>query len=115
MIKNKLVYIASPYSAGDKKLNVQFQINVFAELMHRGYTPIAPLLTHFVHQEFPADYLSWLALDFTLIQRCDALVALDAEVGTYVENHSPGRDVEVEFANGQGIPVYHSLEELFDA
>jgi hypothetical protein len=54
------------------------------------------------HEEFT--YEDWLALDFSCISVCDALLRLDGD--------SKGADREVAYARSLGIPVYLSLDTL---
>ena len=58
---NKIkVYIASPYSLGDKLNNVRNSLFVSNELINKGFVPIAPLLFHFQDMIFPQEYDKWL-------------------------------------------------------
>lgn len=93
----KVVYIASPYTIGDKLTNVKRQVRAFSALLNKGYAPIAPLLAHYIDVEYPQDYLTWLKLDFEFISRSDILVRLPGE--------SSGADKEVEYAKKMEIPV----------
>lgn len=99
-----VVYIASPYTIGDKEFNVNVQIVTYHLLQTKGYAPIAPLLSHFVHKQYPMPYESWLKIDFELIRRSDAVLRLPGE--------SSGADREVAFAKENGIPVFESVEDL---
>lgn len=98
------VYIASPYTIGDKEDNVRKQIDTFSELINRGYTPFAPLLSHFVHTIHPKCYETWMDWDFTWIKQCDVVLRLPG--------CSSGADREVEFAKSIGVDVVYSIEEL---
>lgn len=98
------VYIASPYTLGNKLENVKRQMECGNILIECGYAPFIPLLTHFQHSEYPQDYETWLKLDFEWIKSCDCLLRLDGE--------SPGADKEVEYAKSLGIPVYYSINKL---
>lgn len=110
-----IVYIASPYTAGDPALNVRFQCEVFDHLLTHGRcVPIAPLWCHFQHVLFPRPYEDWIAHDLELVRVCDACVRLEAvceRVG-YREGRSPGADGEVDRFRAMGKPVFYSLAEL---
>jgi hypothetical protein len=97
------VYIASPYT-GNEKAGVHAQMIAFDDLMNHGYTPFAPLLSHFQHQAFPRTYDEWIEYDLQWVRACDCVLRLEGE--------SKGADMEVAFAKKHGIPVYYSIEEL---
>lgn len=105
-MKKYKVYIASPYTLGDVAVNVKNQIDCFSKLLDMGLTPFAPLLSHFVHMAHPKDYNVWMEQDLIWIKSCDFLLRLPGE--------SSGADKEIEFAKKHGIPVYYTIEELFD-
>lgn len=98
------VYIASPYSRGDKIANVVKSLEVAERLIELGYAPYCPLLTHFYDTLFPhpADY--WLALDLEWLKASDVVLRLDGA--------SDGADREVAVAIEQGIKVVFSLSSL---
>lgn len=103
-VKHKYVYIASPYTLGDKEKNVIESLQVADSLLDAGYSPYAPLLTHYQAQNFPRPENDWLAHDIKWLKRCDCLLRLPGE--------SKGADAEVAFAKENNIPVYYSLFEL---
>jgi hypothetical protein len=100
------VYIASPYTQGDVAMNVRKQIIVADELMELDIDicPVVPLFTHFQHMIRPRHYEDWMKIDLEKVKRSDILLRLSGE--------SPGADREVKYAEGQGIPVVYSVEEL---
>jgi len=100
------VYIASPYTLGDKAVNVKRQIDTVDELMNHGFAPFAPLYSHFQHMVHPREYEDWIAVDLEWVSVCNCVLRLDGE--------SSGADIEVNHANSLGIPVFYSLEELYN-
>lgn len=98
------VYIASPYSLGDKQENVQRQIDCAHLLLDLGHCPIWPLASHYLELSRARPYEQWLEMDFELIRRCDVLLRLDGE--------SSGAIKEVEFARSIGKRVVFSVNEL---
>ena len=98
------VYIASPYTVGDKEYNVKRSLLVAETLYSYGYLPFVPLLSHYWNQYIEHDYYYWLEMDLHWIERCDAVLRLPGE--------SKGADVEVKYANKIGKPVYYSLKEF---
>jgi hypothetical protein len=50
------VYVASPYTNGDKLENVRRSIEMGHELMNLGLNPYLPLLSHYQDELFPRPY-----------------------------------------------------------
>lgn len=98
------VYIASPYTIGDKEKNTQRQIDAWEILTQCGFAPFAPLLTHYIEKHYKHDYDTWLKIDFAYLSCCDALLRLDGE--------SKGADMEVDFAIKNDIPVFYNYADL---
>ena len=112
-MKKELVYIASPYTVGDKLENVRLQIDAWHMLRDAGMVPIAPLLTHYMEEVRHRDYEDWLDYDFSLISICQKVVRLRPHFNG-VERPSSGADREQEEATRLGIEFlsFDSLEEL---
>jgi len=106
-MRTKKIYIASPYTIGDVAVNVKRQIDTANDLMNAGFSPFVPLLCHFQHMAHPRDYESWMDNGLLWLEHCDAVLRLDGE--------SKGADIEVQFANDCGIPVYFSFNQLLEA
>lgn len=103
------VYIAGPYTARTehgKKHNTDIASLVGAELIHRGFQPFVPHLSHYIDIVSPHEipYEAWMTLDFELLALCDCLYRLPG--------HSSGADREVAFAKERGIPVFTTLEAV---
>ena len=96
------VYIASPYSDGDKEKNVLRQIYVADKLISFGFAPYAPLLSHYQDVVCPQPYETWLSIDKEWIKYCDVVLRLLGK--------SPGADKEVEIAKSFGIKVVYADE-----
>lgn len=104
---NVRVYIASPYTIGDKEANVKAQLVAYHELRDRGFFPFAPLLSHYVQLVRPRLYEDWMTIDFEWLEACDAVLRLPGE--------SSGADREVAHAAEESIPVFYTLESLCSA
>lgn len=123
-MKKPMIYIASPFSKGDQFLNLRAHIDIYNRLLDYGRViPIAPLMSAFAHMVEPRSYEEWLALDFELIERCDALFANNAiifsdqesnGIPVHIETESPGRDREADHALKIGIPVFSDFDRLKD-
>lgn len=102
-VKQK-IYIASPYTIGDKEENVRISLRAGDEVLKLGNIPVCPLLSHYWDKISPKDYEVWLDIDMAMLRDCDAVLRLPGE--------SSGADKEVAEANKLGIPVYFGIEEL---
>jgi|ERR1035437_2596565 hypothetical protein len=107
------VYIASPYTNGDKIKNVRLQVEVSNELMNRGYAPYTPLLTHFQQILIARTEHDWLDLDMNFLICCDVLIRIKPIIDGE-ELPSPGADKEEKLAIESKIPVYvfNTIEEM---
>ena len=106
MSKEKWVYISSPYTNGDVEANVKIQMDTFVKLKDAGFVPIAPLLLHFIHIDYPRDYEFWFDACISYLKRCDILLRLPGESG--------GADREVEEAKKLGIETYFGMDDLLN-
>jgi len=104
-----IIYIASPYTKGDPAENVSVQIDAAHRILDMGHTPIAPLLSHFLHIHRQRPYTDWLAMDLALITRADILLRLPSKKG---DHESPGADAECGHAKANHIPVAWGWSEL---
>ena len=100
------VYIASPYTIGDKLANAKRQIKAADELLKHGFAPYVPLLNHFWDEISPKTESEWLDLDFEYLPICDCLLRLEGE--------SKGADKECLKAWGLNIPIFHSVNEIIN-
>lgn len=113
--RKPLVYIASPYTAGDVAQNVAFQMLVFNYLLDSGViAPYAPLWSHFQHVVHPRSYEEWMRYDEEIIVHCDACIRLAAHnpSNDYEMVTSPGADREVEMFRAQGKPVFYETTDV---
>lgn len=113
-----LVYVAGPLT-GDVNENVRNAMQVGTELLMEGIDVFIPHLNAFIERFWEEEgypqaktsdsdeswgYDEWLDYDFAILSRCDALFRMEGD--------SPGADMEVAFAKGRGIPIFHSLFDL---
>ncbi len=113
--KKPHAYIASPYTRGDPAINTHFQCRVFDELMDAGLVlPVVPLWSHFQHLMFPRPSQDWIDYDLALLERCDALLRLNAEHAglDYLQSESSGADAEVAAALDKGLPLFGTVAAL---
>lgn len=109
------IYIASPYTNGDKQENVNLQMDVAHELLNRGYAPFVPTLSHYMELRNPRPSHDWLKLDFEYLVLCDVLIRIKP-MKDGVEIKSPGADEEEALARKNSIPVFifKSIAEMID-
>ena len=101
----KKIYIASPYTKGNKNSNILRQVEAANELIERGYNVFAPLSFGYLQEMFhELPHEKWMEIDFDWILSCDAVLRLSGE--------SKGADREVAFAKENDIPVFHKIEEI---
>lgn len=93
-----LVYVAGPIT-GDPFGCVRQATAAFRTLRALGCVPFLPQLSVLHEMVEPMPYEEWLAYDFGIIRRCDALVRLPGA--------SEGADREVSLAIDLALPVFH--------
>jgi len=81
-MKNKLIYLAVPYSHPDRRIREQryYEVTKFAgELMQEGYLVFSPI-THShpiaCHVDLPKDFEFWERFCLEILKRCDELWVL---------------------------------------
>lgn len=110
----KKVYIASPYTQGDKEQLVLVQIKAWHILRDKGFYPIAPLLAHHLNLYRQRSHEEWLEYDLITISYCDVVIRLRIKDNFGVEIPSSGADLETEEAKRLGKEYYEfdSIEEM---
>lgn len=117
MFRNKLTYLASPYSHKLKRVRMQRYNDVTiaaAKLTEKGYALICPITTS--HNFVP--YMKsgnfgfkgfWERLDLFYISMCHEVVVLMLDGW----KESVGVQAEIEYAKELGIPIkYTTMEKL---
>lgn len=110
------VYIASPYTNGDKDELAELQMDAAAILLKNGFNPYAPLYNHYIqsdHHELDHGF-PWLDIDKSWLELCDIMVRLFPKDENGYRIESPGADEEEDFSKKNGIPIYYfdDLAEL---
>lgn len=107
-ISKKLkVYIASPYTHGSAAINVGRQINAKHILMDTGFTPFAPLESHFGEIMRARTEHEWLQWELEWLEVCHIVVRIRPVDAKGKEIPSSGSDGEVARANELGLPVFN--------
>lgn len=106
----RVVYLASPYRHETEygvHLNIQRAERLALEIWRLGAVCICPVKnTAYFGGAMPDE--AWLRGDLELVRRSDALLASPEW------QSSKGATREVEFAQGRGIPVFYSVQEVAD-
>lgn len=95
------VYVAGPYTLGDRSENVRKAMLATDRLIASGHEPFCPLLFHFQDLAFPRPWQDWIRVDLAWLPFAEALIRLPGE--------SEGADIEVARARELGIPIIHSV------
>lgn len=107
------VYIASPYTSGDKEENVKLQLNITDALLDLGYAPYTPLLTHYLNQNNCRPSRDWLDLDLQYLPLCHAVLRIKP-IKDGIEIPSSGADEEEHLAKEEDIPVFYDIPSLHE-
>lgn len=91
----EVVYVAGPYTASkhtgkSEEAHVAAALAVGSDLVDLGFAPVIPHTAHYLHLLKPRPYERWMEIDQILIDRCDALLRMNAP--------SKGADEEVRTA-----------------
>lgn len=118
MIHLPLVYLAAPYSQGDTVINLRCQTDVYNQLVYDDVVvPMPPLLiSHLPHLIQPRKWGEWLNITTRMLECCDACLRLPAvhHALGYREDRSTGSDIEEAYCKAHDIPVFRSIEELYE-
>jgi len=96
---------ARPEPAYDQIVDhIRVAVAVSATLLELGFAPYVPHMTHFFNLMAPQPYESWIELDRAYLDVCDCILRMPGK--------SAGGDREVAYAQGRGIPVFTSIDEV---
>ena len=112
-MRRRKVYIAAPYSNGDKlndahvSANVKVALATAAQLINMGFDAFAPHTSHYVAKELRTiSYERWMEWCINLLDDFDCVLRL--------KGASKGADAECLYAVNRCIPVYTSVKELVE-
>lgn len=104
MNRRPLVYVAGPITSPEPMANAHRALALGGTLLRTGLVvPFVPHVTCLWQMVDPHSYETWMAYDFEVIHRCDALLRMDGE--------SPGADREVALALDLRLPVFDEADE----
>jgi hypothetical protein len=100
-----LIYVSGPLTTGHTPTNIRNALETAYMLMTSGYSVIVPHEKALLMEAlYPMSYVEWLRYDFKCLLACDAVYRISGE--------SRGADLEVQFAESRGIPVFSQLIDL---
>jgi hypothetical protein len=106
-MKNKLIYIGSPYSHSDvdvRQKRFELVSKFAADLVYEGYIAISPITyghTLLDFKDMPTDFEFWNNFCIGLLKKCDYLYILEIH-GWEV---SKGLQEEIKFAQENNIKI----------
>jgi len=100
------VYIAAPYTKGDRSENVRNAMRATDQLIAAGHEPLCPILNHFQDLAFPRPWEDWMRVDLAWLRFAEAVVRLPGE--------SDGANIETAAIAGT-IPIFFSVEAFLEA
>ena len=98
------VYIAGPYTLGDRSENVRKAMEVATQLLDAGHEPFCPHLSHFWDLAHPRPWVEWMRVDLAWLEVAEALVRIPGE--------SAGADHEAHFSYTHNIPTFFSVGDF---
>lgn len=110
------VYIASPYTNGDKDVLADLQMDAAAILLKNGFNSYAPLYNHYIqedHSDLDHNF-DWLEIDKSWLALCDIMIRIFPKDERGYRIESPRADEEEDFSKKNGIPIFYfdDLSEL---
>jgi hypothetical protein len=103
------VYVAGPLTNNllEARLeNVRNAIRAGERLRQHGFLPFVPHLYHYWDTFSEHNRHYWMSLDYEWLRTCHVLCRLDG--------HSPGGDLEMDWAHKLHIPVFFGVDELLE-
>tara|TARA_R110000803_G_scaffold23906_2_gene58189 strand:+ start:9282 stop:9623 length:342 start_codon:yes stop_codon:yes gene_type:complete len=101
------VYISGPLtSSGTPEDNVDCAIEWMHRLIQDGLSPMCPHLSWYVDSDETYTHEEWMELDIAWVDVADCVLRIPGD--------SIGADIEVDYAETHGIPVFtaHSYGDL---
>lgn len=110
------VYLASPYTHGNKGQLVNLQFDAAYHLLKMGFNPYVPLYNHYIqerHLDLDGTF-NWLDVDLQWLDACDIMVRLYPKDDKGNKIPSPGADREEKYAKKLNMPIYKfdTIEEM---
>jgi hypothetical protein len=116
-MKNKLYYLASPYSHADseiKKMRAEAVTKSAVDLLKLGVFVFAPISYNEPWEKYnlPGDWNFWCEFDKTFVSRCDGGIIVLMLDGW---DKSIGVTAEIEYAKSIGLPVHYATQKQIES
>lgn len=102
-MKNKVWYLAHPYSAnseGEIESNVYNCVKATNKLIDLGFVIISPIImTHWLHKKKNRSWKEWIDYDKSLMDKCDGLILTEGW------GKSEGCAIEKSYFEKQNKPI----------
>jgi len=98
------VYLAAPYSHGDREANLRRSIDIAEELMVAGFVVFNPLLDRYHQAVHRHEHSFWMEQGKAWIDCCDMVMRIPGQ--------SLGADEEEDYAEKLNIPVLHNVNMI---
>lgn len=85
-------------------MNVLNAMRAGIALIHEGFAPLVPHLTHFMDPEDSLGHEVWLEVDLPWVLAAEAVLRLPGK--------SDGADRETSWATQYGVPVFHTVDQI---
>jgi len=100
------VYIAGPYTLGDRSENVRTAAAAMMRILDAGHEPFCPIVhSHFLDLMHPRPWEDWMRLDLAWLPFAEAVIRLPGK--------SEGADIECAAIAGT-IPIFFSVEAFLE-
>jgi len=99
------IYLSGPITKGDRQRNFDQAAAMMHTLIACGYAVMNPMLSMALPASDAIDHATWIENDLPWINAAEAVYRLPGE--------SVGADMECDYADAHGIPVYDSLAVLW--
>lgn len=100
------IYVAGPYSKGDKETNVRNAFTAANQLADLGFAPFVPHAYHYWNKLYPRPNDFWVDLHNQFLPGCDAILR--------IPGYSIGSDDEEKLAESLNIPVFYDIGALVE-
>lgn len=100
------IYVAGPYTLGDKEANVHRAIEIGEAVITLGGVPFIPHLSHYWDAIHAHSHDFWLQYCLVWLRDCDAVWRIPGE--------SRGASIEEGYAKLCGIPIFYSEPDVAD-
>jgi len=100
------VYVAGPYTLGDRSENLRRIMAATVEILDAGHEPFCPLLSFFLDLTYPRPWKDWMRMDLAWLKVAEAFVRISGP--------SVGADDERDIAAAHHIPTFYTVDAFLE-